>query len=87
MRLSCGFIALLLALSVLGVRLSGRSGPVIAKLRVKGEKERAEVIVDGSFEVPVYSIHALNDGKQVVLEIEGADARAEAAPRSRAARR
>jgi hypothetical protein len=53
MRLSCRFLAFFLAVSSsLSVRADA-SGPVIAKLRVKGEKQRAEVFVDGSFAVPV----------------------------------
>jgi type IV pilus assembly protein PilQ len=72
MRLSCGFVAFLLALFLSGSAHAESDGPVVAKLRVKGEKQRAEVTVDGSFAIPVYSIHSLDDGKQVVLEIEGA---------------
>jgi type IV pilus assembly protein PilQ len=72
MRLSCGFVAFLLALFLSGSGHADSDGPVVAKLRVKGEKQRAEVTVDGSFAIPVYSIHSLDDGKQVVLEIEGA---------------
>jgi type IV pilus assembly protein PilQ len=72
MRLSCGFLAFMLALAFSLSARADASGPVIAKLRVKGEKQRAEIDVDGSFAVPVYSIHALNDGKQLVLEVEGA---------------
>ena len=78
MRLSCGFCAFLLALLASASAFAGSGSPVVAKLRVKGEKHRAEVIVDGSFAVPVYSIHSLNDGKQVVLELEGAMLAAEA---------
>jgi type IV pilus assembly protein PilQ len=72
MRLSCGFVALLVALCFSGSGHADGGDSVIAKLRVKGEKQRAEVIVDGSFAIPVYSINSLDDGKQVVLEIEGA---------------
>ncbi len=72
MRLSCGFVAFLVALFLSGSGHADGGDSVIAKLRVKGEKQRAEVIVDGSFAIPVYSINSLDDGKQVVLEIEGA---------------
>jgi type IV pilus assembly protein PilQ len=72
MRLSCGFVAFLVALFFSGSGHADGGDSVIAKLRVKGEKQRAEVIVDGSFAIPVYSINSLDDGKQVVLEIEGA---------------
>ena len=71
MRLSCGLMASLLAL-VVAVPAWAESKPVVAELRVNGEKDRAEVVVNGSFSVPVYSIHTLNDGKQVVVEVEGA---------------
>ena len=71
MRLSCGFIAFLLALLFSSSSFADPRGPVVARLRVKGEKQRAEVTVEGSFAVPVYSINSLNEGKQVVLELEG----------------
>jgi type IV pilus assembly protein PilQ len=44
----------------------------VSKLLVQGGKERAEVVVDGSFEVPVYEVAPLDDGKRVVLEVTGA---------------
>jgi type IV pilus assembly protein PilQ len=72
MRLSCGFLAFLFAVSSSMSVRADASTPVIAKLRVKGEKQRAEVFVDGSFTMPVYEIHSLRDGKQIVLEVEGA---------------
>ena len=68
MRLSCGFIAFLLALLSSSSSYADPRGPVVAHLRVKGEKQRAEVTVEGSFAVPVYSLNSLNEGKQVVLE-------------------
>jgi len=71
MRLSCTLNASLLAL-LFALPAQADAGAVVAKVRVNGEKERAEVVVDGSFSVPAYSIHALNDGKQIVLEVEGA---------------
>jgi type IV pilus assembly protein PilQ len=78
MRLSCSLVAFLLALFSSVPGYADGAVPVVAKLRVKGEKQRAEVIVDGSFTVPAYSINSLNDGKQVVLEIERAQLAAEA---------
>ena len=71
MRLSCGLMASLLALAV-ATPVRAESKPIVAELRVTGEKDRAEVVVNGSFAIPVYSIHALNDGKQVIVEVEGA---------------
>jgi type IV pilus assembly protein PilQ len=70
MRLSCGLMASLLAL-VVAAPVWAESKPVVAELKVTGEKDRAEVVVNGSFTVPVYSIHTLNDGKQVIVEVEG----------------
>jgi type IV pilus assembly protein PilQ len=70
MRLSCGLMASLLAL-VVAAPVRAESKPVVAELKVTGEKDRAEVVVNGSFTVPVYSIHTLNDGRQVIVEVEG----------------
>jgi hypothetical protein len=71
MRLSCGLMASLLALAV-ATPVWAESKSVVAQLRVTGEKDRAEVVVNGSFAIPVYSVHTLNDGKQVIVEVEGA---------------
>ena len=70
MRLSCTLTAPLIAL-LFALPAQADAGAVVAKLRVNGEKDRAEVVIDGSFAVPAYSIHALNDGKQLILEVEG----------------
>ena len=57
MRLSCTLAASLLALSI-AVPALADAGATVAKLRVNGEKDRAEVVVDGTFSVPAYSINA-----------------------------
>jgi type IV pilus assembly protein PilQ len=72
MRLSSGLLTLLFVLSFTPASRADGGGPVVAKLRIKGEAQRAEVTVDGSFAVPVYSIRAQKDGKEVILDLEGA---------------
>jgi type IV pilus assembly protein PilQ len=37
-----------------------------------GEKQRAEVTVEAPFAVPVYSVRSRAEGKQVILDVEGA---------------
>jgi type IV pilus assembly protein PilQ len=72
MRLSCGLLAVSLALFSSVAARAEPGSPVLATLRVKGEKQRAEVIVDAPFAVPVYSIRSRAEGKQVIVDVEGA---------------
>ncbi|HEY2732932.1 MAG TPA: hypothetical protein VGI70_03060, partial [Polyangiales bacterium] len=46
--------------------------PAIATLHVSGQRERAEVTIDGSFHIPTYSIDTIDDGKQVVIHVDNA---------------
>jgi len=64
--------ALLVAGSAVAEGSPEGSAPTIAKLRIKGEKDRAEVRIEGDFKIPTYSINALDDGKTVVVEVPGA---------------
>jgi type IV pilus assembly protein PilQ len=72
MRLSCALLAVSLALFSSVAAFAEPGSPVLAKLRVKGEQQRAEVIVDAPFAVPVYSIRSRAEGKQVIVDVEGA---------------
>jgi type IV pilus assembly protein PilQ len=46
--------------------------PAVATLSIEGQRDRAEVVIDGSFRVPKYSIDSLGDGKQIVIHVEDA---------------
>lgn len=71
MRLTCGFFAFVVTLCSVTTSLADSKSRV-ATLHVKGEKRTAEVIIDGSFKVPDYSIRSLDEGKKVIVEVAGA---------------
>jgi type IV pilus assembly protein PilQ len=73
MRLRSGSFWTLIVLSLTATAYAEpTASSEISKLLVQGGKERAEVVIDGSFEVPVYDVDPLDDGKRIVLEVKGA---------------
>jgi type IV pilus assembly protein PilQ len=52
--------------------LAEQPKPAVATLHVSGQRDRAEVTIDGTFRIPAYSIDTLDDGKQVIIHVEGA---------------
>jgi type IV pilus assembly protein PilQ len=72
MRVSCGTIAVLLAALWTGPVWAEPPRATVATLHISGQRDRAELTVDGSFQVPTYSIDTLDDGKQVVIHVENA---------------
>lgn len=72
MRVSCRLVAVLVLLLVPAWVRAEPSEASVARLHVVGEKDSAEITIDGSFRIPTYSIDALGDGKQVVIQVAGA---------------
>src|SRR6201995_2638883 len=75
MRVCCGIAVFVVALLTLAGPASAEAQQpraAVATLHISGQHDRAEVTVDGNFDVPSYSIDALDDGKQVVLQVENA---------------
>jgi type IV pilus assembly protein PilQ len=72
MRVSCGTIAALITALWTGPVWAEPSKATVATLHISGQRDRAELTVDGSFQVPTYSIDTLDDGKQVVIHVENA---------------
>jgi type IV pilus assembly protein PilQ len=72
MRLSCGSFLTLLVSLITSLAHAQTPGSVISKLLIQGGKDRAEVVIDGSFALPVYEVNRLDDGKRVVIEVTGA---------------
>ena len=72
MRLRSGSFWTLIALSLTATAYAEQPSSEVSKLLIQGGKERAEVVIDGSFQVPVYDVDPLDDGKRVVLEVTGA---------------
>ena len=71
MRQRCVRLATLLLLVTSTVWAdAGRN--LVAQLSVSGQKDRADIVVTGTFVEPTYSIRSLDDGKQVVIEVPGA---------------
>jgi hypothetical protein len=68
MRLRSGSFWTLIALLLTATAYAEPPSSEVSKLLVQGGKERAEVVIDGSFEVPVYEVDPLDDGKRVVLD-------------------
>jgi type IV pilus assembly protein PilQ len=73
MRVCGGPIAIFLASLVpLSALADDSLTPSVATLSVEGQRDRAEVVIDGSFRVPKYSIDSLGDGKQIIIHVEDA---------------
>ncbi|HKU37735.1 MAG TPA: hypothetical protein VJR89_06295, partial [Polyangiales bacterium] len=72
MRVCGGKIAVLLAWFFPLTALADESHAAVATLNVQGQRDHAEIVIDGSFKVPKYSIDALADGKRVVIHVEDA---------------
>jgi len=73
MRVCGGHIAVLVAsLFPLSALADDSQPPAVATLNVEGQRDRAEVVIDGSFKVPKYSIDSLGDGKQIIIHVEDA---------------
>jgi type IV pilus assembly protein PilQ len=70
-RVTCGRLAVLAAVWLPESAMADAK-PAIATLHVSGQRDRAEVTIDGTGRIPTYSIDALDDGKQVVIHVEGA---------------
>jgi type IV pilus assembly protein PilQ len=76
MRLSCGSYWTLIALFLTTATAHAEQpSSEVSKLLIQGGRERAEVVIDGTFEVPVYKVDPLDDGKRIVLEVTGAQLR------------
>jgi type IV pilus assembly protein PilQ len=76
MRLSCGSYLPLIALFFTAAAHAEQPSSEVSKLLIQGGKERAEVVIDGTFEVPVYDVDPRDDGKRIVLEVTGAQLKA-----------
>src|SRR5262245_16398886 len=72
MRVCGGKIVVLLAWFFPLTALADDSQAAVATLSIQGQRDHAEVVIDGSFQVPKYSIDTLADGKQVVIHVEDA---------------
>lgn len=72
MRVSCRLLVVLVSLLVPRLSLAEDGGTSVARLHVVGEEDAAEITIDGSFRVPTYSIDALGDGKQIVIQVADA---------------
>ena len=63
-------IAVVSILCVAGV--AHASPPQIRGVNVRGAGERAEIAIDGVFEIPSYAVRARDGGRTVVVDVEGA---------------
>jgi type IV pilus assembly protein PilQ len=72
MRVSCGGIAALLAALWAWPALADSPQATVATLHISGQRDRAEMTVDGTFQVPSYSIDTLDDGKQIIIHVDNA---------------
>lgn len=73
MRLRCVRLAVAMLLVATGTAVADNSsGAVVAHVDVSGRKDRADVVIEGSFLEPTYSIRASRDGKQIDIEVPGA---------------
>jgi type IV pilus assembly protein PilQ len=62
---------ILVLLSAAQVASAGR--PEVRGVQVRGDGERAEVVVAGAFDVPVYAVRSRDGGKGVIIEVAGVE--------------
>ncbi|MEO0324514.1 MAG: hypothetical protein AAF447_16245 [Myxococcota bacterium] len=62
----------LILLAALFASLAGAQSPAIRSVEVRGEAQRAEVAIRGSFTVPEYAVRTTNEGRTVIVEVSGA---------------
>jgi type IV pilus assembly protein PilQ len=48
------------------------SRAAVATLRIEGQRDRAELVINGTFGTPSYSLDTLDEGKQVVINVDHA---------------
>src|SRR3954447_16560624 len=49
----------------------------LTQVKVRGQGGRAEVVLDGNFEVPTYAVRAKDSGNVLVIDVAGASLRDE----------
>lgn len=69
MRVRSGVVAALLFASA---TVAEASPTVVQNVEVKGRGDRAQLVIEGAFDVPTYSVRARNGGDVVVIDVEGA---------------
>ncbi len=74
-RTASAFAAILVAVSAGDARAQEREqepADLVRELSVSGDAQRAQVVVSGDFAVPRYDVRARDEGRVVVLDVEGA---------------
>jgi type IV pilus assembly protein PilQ len=72
MAFPCRLLTVLVIAGLYTVVRADVAAPIVTFVNVTGERDRAEIAIEGSFVVPVYSISSSRDGKKVFVSIEGA---------------
>lgn len=71
MRISRGLAAVLVA-TFCAPSSGWAKGPEIQRVRVQGAQQYAEILIEGAFDAPKYSVRSKNNGKLIVIDVEGA---------------
>ncbi len=79
MRVGSRVLAFAMAFATTSVRAdapeaspSAGAAVTVARVVVKGQQDQAEIEIQGVLDVPTYSVRALDDGKRIIVELEGA---------------
>ncbi len=69
MRVPCLLTIATLAVVFLISLAAQASASVVANLSINGGEKRAEILIEGAFTAPDYSVRAANDGRTVVIDV------------------
>jgi type IV pilus assembly protein PilQ len=71
MRIHWG-LAIAVGATFAWVNLAQAIGPKIDSVRINGERDEAQVSIDGAFGDPQYTVRTRNDGRLIVIDVENA---------------
>ncbi len=71
MRIHWG-LAIAVGATFAWVNLAQAIGPKIDSVRINGERDEAQVSIDGAFSDPQYTVQTRNDGRLIVIDVDNA---------------
>lgn len=71
MRIQWG-LAVALGASLSWAGSARAAGPEIHDVRVEGERDQAQVVIEGAFDQPQYAVRAKQNGRLILIDVEGA---------------
>jgi type IV pilus assembly protein PilQ len=71
MRIQWG-LAIAVVATFAWVNLAQAAGPKIDSVRINGARDGAQVSIDGAFDDPQYAVRARDDGRTIIIDVDGA---------------